>query len=327
MSAGRTTWGTTAIVMAAALLALPGGAGGATAAAADAPHKAAVKAAIGKRFTLLAGCLGDFAAEHPQVKEVSLKFMVDEKGGAFHVVTVPGDPLSEACIANLLDSISLPPSLPPRVYSFRIDLDAHVRTMPAASSVTMNDAVAMKAHAKATGKKPRRHTLALDLLMPVLTASIGVGSVFLWEYEAVVSRWAAIELTGITGRVDMKHTEKFDGEKYHGFVTGTGGGGGGGVRIFPLGKAPSGLIVGVRVQAYAFRLHFTGCPAGYEQKCRGGLRNLDLLAELGWRFVLPFGLTIHLAAEGGVEWGRSLLGFDSDPAAAVGGKVAVGWAF
>ena len=54
---------------------------------------------------------------------------------------------------------------------------------------------------------------------------------------------------------------------------------------------------------------------------------LDIYAEAGWRFVMPFGLSILIAGEAGAQFGRSLYEFESDPAPWFGGKLAVGWAF
>ncbi|MFH1438914.1 MAG: hypothetical protein ABIJ56_24625 [Pseudomonadota bacterium] len=288
-------------------------------------HKKAVRAAIGKNFTSLADCLEQFATTYPEVEEVSLEFLVWTNGQLYNVKISPGDGQSEQCIENVLKQISMPLPDEPSDYNFKINLDSHVRKTTEKSIEARKDVSENKL--EKDKKRVRRHSLAMDLLHPVVTAAMGIGYIFLFEYEIAINRWVALTVVGLGGKIKMEHSATIHGQEIEGTIEGSGGGGGGGIRVFPLGKAPSGLILGVRVQSYLFKAKLDECPEGEEEKCSGEIKNLDLMAEVGWRFVMRYGFAVLLTADVGAQWGRSLLQFDSDPAFFAAGKVAVGWSF
>jgi hypothetical protein len=291
----------------------------------DISHKISVRNAIGKNFKQLAACLQDLSDEHPELKEVALEFVVWTNGKLYNVKLFPGDASSEACIEELLKQVDVPSPENPRDYSFKIDLDTHVRHSTALSTEIKKDTVLPEEKGK---KRVKRHTLSLDLLTPIVTGAMGLGAVFIFEYEIAVHRYVALSFTGMAGRISKDQTIKVQGQTYDGKVEGAGGGGGGGIRVFPLGKAPGGLLFGAQVRAYVFPLEFNPCPTGATKGlCSGELKNMDLLFEAGWRFVTRFGLAVQLSAEVGSQWGRSLYQFDSDPAFYFGGRAAVGWTF
>lgn len=291
----------------------------------DSEHKISVRKAIGKSFDELASCLRDFSETHPELKEVSLEFLVWTNGQFYNVNLEPGDPPSEGCVEELLKKVQVPYPEKPQDYSFTIDLDAHVR-----QAVSLSGEVRKDGQGPEKKKKERsvHHTLSLDILTPIVTGSMGLGAVFIFEYELAVNRWVALSFTGVAGQISKEEKIKIQGIKHEGKVEGRGGGGGGGIRVYPLGKAPRGLLLGTQVRAYLFNLAFNPCPEQAEEgQCDGELKNLDLLFEAGWRFVFRFGLAIQLSAEVGAQFGRSLYQFDSDPAFYFGGRAAVGWVF
>lgn len=291
----------------------------------DLNHKKEVRNAIGKNFQGLAECLGDFAATNPHLKEVDLQFVVWTNGQFYNVKLDPGDQPSEDCINKLLKQVAVPFPDKPKDYDFRIDLDKYVRPGLEKNSSAQKDTLPKdeKEH-----KRFRHNNLSMDLLTPVVTGAMGLGAVFVFEYEIAINRWVALSFQGMGGTIAKDEKIKIQGVSVEGTVKGSGGGGGGGVRIFPLGKAPKGLILGVMARAYMFELNFEQCPPqATEGQCEGELKNLDLLAEVGWRFILPLGFSILLMGEAGAQFGRSLYEFKSDPAAYFGGKVAVGYSF
>lgn len=292
----------------------------------DVEHKISVRTAIGKNFGSLASCLEDFSDSHPEVKEVDLEFLVWTDGRFYNVKMMPGDEEAEECIESLLKGISVPFPQNPKDYNFKIDLDAHVRHVHAKGAETRKDGIEETGTKKK--KRMRRHNLSLDLLTPIVTSAMSVGTVFVFEYEIAVNRWVALSFTGVAGKVSRDEKITIRGRSYEGTVEGRGGGGGGGVRVFPLGNANRGLLLGTQVRAYVFKLALDDCPPQAEKgQCSGELKNLDLMVEAGWRFVMPFGLSIQLSAEVGAQFGRSLYRFESDPAPWFGGRAAVGWAF
>ena len=288
-------------------------------------HKKAVRTAIGKNFTSLADCLEKFAVSNPEVEEVSLEFLVWTNGRLYNVKISPGDGKSEQCIEKVLKQISMPLPEEPSDYNFKINLDSYVRKATEKSLEVRKDVSEDKL--EKDKKRFRRNSLAMDLLHPVVTAAMGIGYIFLFEYEIAINRWVALTAVGLGGKIEMEHSATIRGQEIEGTIEGSGGGGGGGIRVFPLGKAPSGLILGVRIQSYLFKVKLNECPEGEEDQCSGEIKNLDLLAEVGWRFVMRYGFAVLLTGDVGVQWGRSLLQFDSDPAAFFAGKVAVGWSF
>lgn len=291
----------------------------------DREHKISVRNAIGKNFASLAACLEEFSIDHPDIKEVNLEFVVWTNGRFYNVKIEPKDQASEECIEELLKKVSVPFPEKPKDYSFKIDLDTHVRHLPASNQEIEKDALAKEKKGK---KRTRRHTLSMDLLTPVVTGALGLGVIFLFEYEIAVNRWVAISVTGMAGHVSKDEKLKIQGQKYEGTIKGRGGGGGGGLRVFPLGKAPKGLLLGAQVRAYMFVLEFDECPDNAEEgDCNGELKVLDALFEAGWRFIFPFGLSLQLSAEAGAQFGRSIYKFESDPAVYFGGRAAVGWSF
>jgi hypothetical protein len=291
----------------------------------DMEHKVSVRKAIGKNFDELASCLRDFSDSHPDLKEVSLEFLVWTNGQFYNVNLEPGDPVSEQCVEELLKHVQVPYPEEPQDYSFTIDLDAHVRQAVSLSGEVRKDG---PEPGKKKEERSVHHTLSLDILTPIVTGSMGLGAVFIFEYELAVNRWVALAFTGVAGQISKDEKIKIQGVKHEGKVEGRGGGGGGGIRVYPLGKAPRGLLLGAQVRAYLFNLAFHPCPDGAEEgQCDGELKNLDVLFEAGWRFVLRFGLAIQLSAEVGAQFGRSLYQFDSDPAFYFGGRADVGWVF
>jgi hypothetical protein len=259
------------------------------------------------------------------VKEVDLQFMVWTNGQFYNIKLDPRDKSSEECINKLLKKLDVPLPDKPKDYNFKIDLDKYVRPGIEKNSSSQKDTLYQ---GKKEQKRFRRNNLSMDLLTPVVTGAMGLGAVFVFEYEIAINRWVSLSFQGMGGYISKDEKLKIQGTSFEGTVKGSGGGGGGGIRIFPLGKAPRGLILGASVRAYMFKLHFEECPPqATEGQCEGELKNLDLLAEAGWRFILPFGFSILLTGEAGAQFGRSLYQFDSDPAAYFGGKVAVGYSF